>query len=278
MQSELAIACLRSRIVSNERTFETWNPETMYTPHMVPTAYTQQGICLFDNAVFHHLLGENRIAKGLFAQSAGLLKEGALRSEPPKLVTLTSALEAALLAHDWEAAAQMANEFSKCPGHDLVRDRLAYSLALSLLVLKQDADVQSQIDQAMAVDAKKAWYPGIGRLLVSVLSQDSSGFVEEAKIILEVHHRRARHKNSFIYSSSIAFICVPVTVLGIIAIQRGMDIADGITNRHATIPMSLAYISEYKGEPIKKGSTVDVEVDYVPKAFLISGVEKDLAT
>ena len=267
MQNKLAIACLRSRIASNDRNFETWNPDTGVSP-MVPMAYTQRGICLFDNAVFHHLLEENEIAKELFARSAVLLREGALRFEPPKLATMTGALEAALLAHYWEAAEQIANASFECTGHDLIRDRLAFSLALPLLVLQRDAEADYQVDQATAVDPKKAWYPGIGKLLASVLSRDPSGFREAATSIVDVHHRRARHKKSYIYSSSVAFICVPVIVLGIIAIRRGMDVPDEIPNRQASIPMSLAYLSEYQGEPIQKGATVKVEVDYVPRVLL----------
>lgn len=274
MNNELAVTCLRSRIASNEHNFETWNPDTVNMPHMIPMAYTQRGMRLFDNAVFHHMLGENGIARELFARSAGFLKEGALRFEPPKLGTLASALEAALLAHDWEAAYQISNSYSKCSNDGLVKDRLAYSLALPLFVLKTDAEVEIQVNEAMAVDPKKAWYRGIGKLLAFILTRDTSGFVSAAESVLDIHHRRASQKKSHIYSSSVAFVCVPVTVLGIIAISRGMDVSDGITNRHATIPMSLAYISDYMGEPIPKGATVDVEVDYVPRELLIAGDEK----
>ena len=268
MNNDLAIACLRSRIASNERSFETWNPDTAYAPHMVPMAYTQRGISLFDNAVLHHMLGKNEIARDLFARSADFLREGALRFEPPKLATITSALEAALLAHDWETATHISNQFSKCPDEGLIRDRLAYSRALPLLVMDRDPEVQIHISEAEAVDPKKAWYPGIGRLLASVSSRDTSGFIKAATSLLEVHHRKARHKHSFIYSSSGAFICIPVTVLGIIAVRRGMDVVDSIGNRYASIPMSLAYLSEYNGEPIPRGAAVKVEVDYVPKVLL----------
>jgi hypothetical protein len=274
MNDELVVTCLRSRIASNEHNFETWNPDTVKLPHMIPMAYTQRGMCLFDNAVFHHMLGENGIARELFARAADFLKEGALRFEPPKLSTMTSALEAALLAHDWEAAHQISNSFSKCSNDRLVKDRLAYSLALPLLVLKSDAEVEVLVNEAMEMDPRKAWYPGIGKLLALTLTRDTSGFVSTAEGVLDIHHRRARQKKSHIYSSSVAFVCVPITVLGIIAISRGMDVFDRITNRHDTIPMSLAYISDYKGEPIPKGATVDVQVDYVPRELLITGHEK----
>ena len=156
------------------------------------------------------------------------------------------------------------------PRPSLVHDRLSYALALPLLVSEHDELARAYIESACAIDAKKAWYPGLGEALRAVSQRDPIAFVSAAKTVLKKQNAYARARRSWYYNSPGAFLCVPATVLAMMASRRGMKLPDNLSGRYATIKLGVRHLEEFDGRPIGRNSTSDLVVDFIPESRVIA--------
>jgi hypothetical protein len=269
----LALAELRARLEDSERTREMWAPGEPRVPHMELTARSHYASNPLVSGLWHVLLGELDRAKRRFTEAADLCEEAAFLS-PPDLNTFVAAVEAAILAGDRPRAHRIARRHAEANwGGTFTADLRAYNLGLPMLVAGAVEESRPLIGVARALDPKKAWYVGLGDLLHAVAEGNAGGLAVALDTVLKDHHARSVRRSQ-IWNSVRSFICVPATVLLILAAWRGVEVPMDVTSRNATLKNLLVIgITEFDGRPLEKGTTFELEVDYVPAALIAAATE-----
>lgn len=254
---------LTARIASNEATIAAWSNATNPSPFARRSALADTGFSWFDIATCRVLLGEGAAALEAFAHAAEWMHASLAVVSPPTLATYVAALESAVLSGDRALALRQAAEpVAPEPRPSLVRDRLAWGLALPALVTHDDDVVAAQVAAAREVPDAKAWYPGIGDALQAFVDGDADELRAALGRMLEKHVRYARSTRSHCFNWGPCLMCVPAAVLLRLARARGLGV-DEVDGRRATIPFKLLFSTD-------PAETVSLDVDFLAPASLSS--------
>ena len=260
----LVRAELAARIASNEATIATWSTATNPSPFARRSALADTGFSWFDIATCRVLLAEGPAALDAFAHAAERMHASLPVVSPPTLATYVAALESAVLSGDRALALRQAAEpVAPEPRPSLVRDRLAWGLALPALVAQDDDSVAAQVAAAREVPDAKAWYPGIGDALQAYVDGDAVELRAALERLLEKHVRYARSTKSHCFNWGPCLMCVPAAVLLRLATWRGLAV-DDIDGRRSTIPFKLLFSTD----PVE---TVALDVDFLAPAYIPGG-------
>jgi hypothetical protein len=269
----LALAELRGRLEVSERTREMWAPDKPRVPdaELMATRHYASGPLL--SGLWHVLLGELDSAKRCFAEAADLCEEAAFLPSPD-LNTFVAALEAAILAGDKPRADRIARRYAEVtwPG-EFTADGRAYRMGIPMLVAGDIEAARPLIDEARALNPRKAWYVGLGDLLHAVAQRDTAALTVALETVLKDHHAQSVRRSQ-IWNSVRSFICVPATVLVILAAWRGVALPADVPSRHGRLKNLLVIaLTEFDGRQLEKGATFELEVDYIPASLIAATTE-----
>jgi hypothetical protein len=225
------------------------------------------------SGLWHVLLGELDSAKRSFAEAADLCEEAAFLP-PADLNTFVAALEAATLAGDKPRADRIARRYAEVswPG-EFTADGRAYRMGIPMLIAGDIEGARALIDEARALDPRKAWYVGLGDLLHAVAGCDATGLAVSLETVLKDHHARSIRRSQ-IWNSVRSFVCVPATVLVILAAWRGVALPADVPFRNARLKKLLVIaLTEFDGLQLEKGATFELEVDYIPASLIAAATE-----
>jgi len=271
MGSIVAEAELRGRLRNAETTRLISAPGKPRIPSMEIIARHSWANGPYQTGVLRTVLGEMDAARRDFAE-AGRLYSEIIAALPQDATGRLMSLYSALLAGDRAAATRFATHWAnlQVPAN-VVRDAACYQRALPLVIAGRDAEARPAIGEAKAVDPKKAWCRGLGALMGAIVDRDAAAYASALEEVLKGHHASACRKGSQTWNSLGSFLCVEATALAIVAAWRGLALPAELPSRRATLKNLLVIgVTEFEGGPLPKGTTFDLEVDYLPEAFVRS--------
>lgn len=218
-------------------------------------------------------LGDMPKARAAFAEHAKLW-DGILAQAADEHQGYIDALHSALLCGDGLLARRLAGRRGELQGDTkAVPDRAAYERALPALVLGKDDEALASLARAKAVSPENAWRRGLGELARAVVERDAAALAPSLEELLSHHHGRANHRGSDLWNSELSYLCVPAIALLVVARERGLSVPEPPSKRATLKNLLAVYLTEFQGRPLEKGTTYDLDVDYVPDALLRGGFE-----
>jgi hypothetical protein len=269
MNSTLAEAELRGRLRAAEITREIHAPGKPRIPSMEMIARHGWANGPYQYGLLRTALGEIDAARREFADAARLYAE-LLAAFPQDGTGRLMSVYSALLAGDRTAAVRFAHHWAalQVPAN-VVRDAACYHRALPLLIAQRDAEARPVIEEARSLDPKKAWGRGIGALMGAIVDANAAALSSGLEEVLKDHHGSACRKGSQTWNSIGSFLCVEATALAVIAAWRGIPVPSDLPTRRATLKKLLVIsVTEFEGRPLEKGTTFDLDVDYLPETLV----------
>jgi hypothetical protein len=265
----LAEAELRGRLRAAESTRELYGPGKTRVPSMEPMARHGWANGPYQYGVLRTALGEFDAAGRNFTEAALLYSE-IMADDPQDGSGRMMSLHSALLAGDRTLALQFAHHWvNSAVPENVVRDAACYQRALPLLITQRDAEARPAIEEAKAVDPKKAVVRGLGALMGAIVDANAAAYASTLEEVLKNHHGSACRKGSQTWNSLNSFLCVEAAALAVIAAWRGMALPPELPSRRATLKnLPVIGVTEFEGRPLEKGSTFDLDVDYLPEALV----------
>ncbi len=264
----LARAELAARLKAALNTRESWAPGKPRVPTMELVARRSYASMPLAIGQWKTLLGEPDEARHSFLEAAELSEREAFEP-PPDLGMFGVALEGAILSGDRARAVRISSRRGEATWKDsFLRDRKAYAYGLPCLVAGDAVGVRPHLEAARGIDPKKAWYTGLGELMGAVAARDQAALGSALEKVLKDHHARSCRRSQ-IWNGIGSFVCLPATVLAILARWTGLEIPTELPSRRATLKnLLLIGVTEFGGQPLEKGRTFELEVDYLPPSLI----------
>lgn len=265
---QLARAELTARLKNALNTRENWAPGTPRIPSMELVARRSYASMPLAIGQLKTLLGEPDEARKFFLEAAELSEREAFEP-PPDLGMYDVALEGAIIGGDRASAVRISSRRGEASWKDaFLRDRKAYAYGLPCLVAGDADGLRPHLEAARGIEPKKAWYTGLVELMDAVAARDQAALGSALELVLKDHHAKSCRRSQ-IWNSIGSFVCVPATVLAILARWAGLEIPAALPSRRALLKNLLIIgLTEFGERPLEKGASFELEVDYLPPALI----------